>query len=199
MTYNAKVRKEQDPDVLTVANGGSIAVESGGEIDVESGGILKISGIQVTTSASELNVLDLSSAGAIKKYAVAPLTIVAAATAQDTAIVLPAKCVITNVFVDVTTQEATGATKTVDIGISGGDENGLLDGVSVASAGIIKGTLASTGQTLGALLRTDEDGSGALVPEPDVSSGGETICYTLGSDDFAELVANVIVEYIEIA
>lgn len=32
MSYNAKVRKEQNPDVLTVADGGSIDVETGGKI-----------------------------------------------------------------------------------------------------------------------------------------------------------------------
>jgi hypothetical protein len=32
MSYNAKVRKEQDPDTLTVADGGVIDIESGGKI-----------------------------------------------------------------------------------------------------------------------------------------------------------------------
>ena len=112
----------------------------------------------------------LTSGGDGVVYATAPLTIVAATTAQATAIVVPAGSVIEAVYVDVATQEATGTTKTVDIGISTGDEDGFLDGVSVASAGTIKGTLLSTGQTLGALLRVDESGSGGLVPEPYICS-----------------------------
>jgi hypothetical protein len=198
MSYNAKVRKEQDPDRIVVASGGSIDVESGGEIDIESGGALKIAGSQVTASASELNQNDISAVGAGKKYQVGALAIHADTNAHDSTIVLPAKAIITGVYLDITTQEATGATKTVDIGVSSGDEDGFLDGVSVASAGVVKGTLASAGQTLGALLRVDEDGAGALVPESDISSGGATICYTLGSNDFAELVGNIIVEYIEV-
>lgn len=316
MTYAAKVRKEQDPDKITVASGGEILVESGGNINVETGGKITVNGVELdaaemgvlnvvagTVTASkavvvdtnkdcaafrtvgvvnldagssgvvgtvdvfpttaskgkfaltcadqtgnttvnlepaahgqatkvvipdgglattyllqstaqitiaeadildgalvttaELNSLDASTNGAIKKYAKAPLTIVADTNSHDTAIVLPAKAIITNVFVDVTTQEATGATKTVDIGISGGDEDGLLDGVSVAATGVIIGTLASGAQTLGALLSVDEDGAGALVPQQYVASGA-TVAYTLGSADFAELVANVVVEYIEI-
>lgn len=309
MTYNAKVRKQQNPDITTVASGGEILVESGGIITIETGGKLVVNGVELdasemgvlnvtagtitaskavvvdgnkdaadfrnvglvnldagksgtagtidvfpttaskgkliisctdqtgdtavtintnamgqattvnigdpggaasylvqsttslvglTVSESEINSLDASVAGAIKKYAKAPLTIVADTNPHDTTIVLPAKAIITNTFLDVTTQEATGATKTVDIGISGGDEDGLLDGSSVAATGVIIGTLASGAQTLGALLSVDEDGAGALVPQQ-YSAGGSTICYTLGSADFAELVGNVIVEYIEVA
>lgn len=309
MTYAAKVRKEQDPDKITVASGGEILVESGGVITIETGGKLTVNGVELdagelgvlnvvagtvtaskavvvdgskdvgdfrnvdvvnldagksgtagtidifpstaskgkliiscadqtgdtavtintnamgqatqvnvgdpggassyvvqattnlvglTVSASEVNSLDASVVGAIKKYAKAALTIVADTNSHDTAIVLPAKAIITNAFIDVTTQEATGATKTVDIGISGGDEDGLLDGIDVSATGVKIGTLASGAQTLGALLSVDEDGAGALVPQQYVGSGA-TIAYTLGSADFAELVANVVVEYIEVA
>lgn len=125
------------------------------------------------------------------------LPIVAAATAQDTALVIPAGAIIKHVFVKVLTAEATGATKTVDIGISGGDEDGFLNGVSVAATGTIIGTLATAGQTLGVLLSTAENGDGDLVPEGYVCAAATTICYTLGSDDFAELDARVYVEYVD--
>jgi hypothetical protein len=226
------------PNVSNYTEQGGEKTVIGGEIDIT--GDLKIDSTTVTSTAAELNILDgvtstaaelnildgvtatsieintldLSAVGAVKKYAKAPLTIVAAATSNDTAIVLPAKAIITNVWVDVTTQEATGGTKTVDIGISGGDEDGLLAGVSVAAAGIIKGAptittgsnevyFAST--TKGALMASLTAGTdvatdvGTYYEFDDVTSGGATIAYTLGSDDFAELVANVIVEYIEIA
>jgi len=119
----------------------------------------------------------------------ARIPIVALATVQTTTLVLDKYTKIHDVMLNVKTAEATGGTKTVDIGISGGDEDGFLDGASVASAGEIKGTLASGGQTRGALIRVDESGSGGLVPEVYVCAAATTICYTLGSNDFAELDA----------
>lgn len=147
----------------------------------------------------ELDQLDLSLVGARKKYVKSALTIAANATANDTTIVLPARCVVTGAYIDVQTAEVTGATKTINIGIKSGDEDGYLVGIDVSSIGLKKGTLSNGAQTLGALLSVDEDGAGTLVPEGDVANGGATVVYTFGSDDFSELVANVIVEYIEIA
>ncbi|MFA5424232.1 MAG: hypothetical protein WC374_10285 [Phycisphaerae bacterium] len=138
-------------------------------------------------------------AGINVRYARALLAIAANTDPHDTSIVIPAGSIIKNVWLRVTTKEDTGTTKTVDIGISGGDEDGLLAGVSVAAAGTVKGTLDSAGQTLGAELCADESGAGALVPEPYVCAAETTICYTLGSSNFAELVADVIVEYVEIS
>jgi|GEM_PF-4637020 len=151
--------------------------------------------VSLGTLLSELSDMSIANAGAAKRYAEANLTIVAAATANDTAIVLPKGAIINAAYVVVATAEATGTTKTVDIGISGGDEDGILNGVSVAAIATVKGTLLSTGQTLGALMSVDEDGAGALVPEPYVCTAETTICYTLGSDDFAELGARVVIEY----
>lgn len=153
---------------------------------------------KLTASGAELNYLDASVNGAVTRYSKAPLTIVAATTAQDTTIVIPAGSIIKNVWVVVDTKEATGATKTVDIGVKSGDEDGFLDGVSVAATGTIKGTLLNTGQTLGAHLRVDESGTGDLVPEPYVCAAATTVVYTLGSNDFVELVANVVVEWVYI-
>jgi hypothetical protein len=190
MSYQPKTYREDGGDKFVVA--------SGGEIDVESGGSFKLAGTAVTSTAAELNYLDASVNGAVTRYTKEALPIVAAATAQDTTVVIPAGSIIKNVWIDVATQEATGTTKTVDIGVSGGDEDGFLNGVSVAATGTIKGTLLNTGQTLGALMSVDEDGSGTLVPEPYVCAAETTLCYTLGSDNFDELVANVIVEWVYI-
>jgi len=156
----------------------------------------KLAGLE--TTADELGYLDASTNGAVTRYSKAPLTIVEAVTANDTAVVIPAGSIIKNVWLDIETAEDTGTTKTVDVGISGGDEDGFLDGVSVAATGTVKGTLLNTGQTKGVLLTVDGDGAGALVPEEYVCSAATTICYTLGSDNFAELVGNVIVEWVYI-
>ena len=113
---------------------------------------------------------------------------------------LPAKAIVVNAFVDVITAEATGATKTLDVGTStvSNDPDGFLDGVSVAATGIVKGTLADGANLMGALLEVDESG-GDLVPEADVTSYGAAVSVTPGSlADFAELVADVYIVYIEL-
>lgn len=124
---------------------------------------------------------------------------------QDTGWDLPTKAVVLDVFVEVTTVEATGTTKTLDVGIlsseTGGDADGFLDGVSVASTtGVKKGTLVSTGQTKGALLRADESGGGVLVPEFHVAGSitGKSISYTAGSNDFAEFRGHIWVLYLDL-
>lgn len=100
--------------------------------------------------------------------------------------------VIQDAWVDVDTLEATSGTKTIDIGLlsseSGGDADGIMDGLSTAAAGVIKGTLISTGQTRGALLRADESGAGVLVPESHAVTTAKSLTYTLGAAH-TELVA----------
>ena len=194
MSYNAKVRKEQDPDKLVVADGG--------ELDIESGGAFKIAGTQVTSTAVELNALDVSVVGAISKVQKIRITAPSDGNETSTGTTLPAKAVVKNVFVNVVTAEVTGTTKTIDVGTDsgdGGDADGFLAGISVAGTGLVKGTLLNTGQTLGALLRVDEGGTGELVQEIDIASGGKEITFTAGSNDFEQLVADIYIEYIEIA
>lgn len=41
-----------------VQSGGELDIESGGELDIESGGALKLAGTAITSSATELNLLD---------------------------------------------------------------------------------------------------------------------------------------------
>lgn len=182
--------------IKTIFNEDGSVFQEGTEITATAAELNKLAGLDTTTD--ELEYLDVSANGAVTRYSKEALPIVAAATAQDTGIVIPAGSIIKNVWIDVATKEDTGATQTVDIGVSGGDEDGFLKGVSVAAAGTVKGTLLSSGQTLGELMSVDEGGTGELVPEPYVCAAETTLCYTLGSADFAELVANVIVEWVYI-
>lgn len=77
---------------------------------------------------------------------------------------------------------AIDATETIDVG-SDADPNGFLALASIAVLGLVKGTLVSTGQTLGALLSADESGAGVLVPEGYLSTEDEiTYTTTAGSD-----------------
>ncbi len=129
-----------------------------------------------------------------------PISFADGTTETATGFSLPTDAIVHNVFLYVKTAEATGTTKTIDVGTQGtsNDPDGYLDGVDVSSTGLVKGTLLNTGQTLGLLLTADEDGAGALVPEPDISAGGDEISWTPGSSDFAELEAEIIVEYEEV-
>lgn len=120
-------------------------------------------------------------------------------TEQDSGWDLPVSSVVTDVFVNVRTAEVTGATKTLDVGTltgeAGGDPDGFLDGVDVSAVGIKRGSLASAGQTLGALLREDESGAGALVPNGGhVVGTARSVSYTSGSA-FTEFRGDIYITY----
>lgn len=111
---------------------------------------------------------------------------------------LPDGVVVEDVMVEVMTAEATGGTQTLDVGLdsgqSGGDVDGFLDGVDVSTTGLRRGVLADG--TLGAFLEDDVAGDGTDLARKmhnmeDV--GADTISVTPGSNDFAELEAQVYV------
>lgn len=93
-------------------------------------------------------------------------------------------CVLEDVYIYVDTEDA-GIT--IDIGTQGtsNDPDGFLDGVSLATAGLVKGTLLSSGQTRGLLLAVDESGGGVLVPEGCTSAGGDAVSYTASAGSTA--------------
>lgn len=118
-------------------------------------------------------------------------------------VVYPQACV------RVATAEATGTTKTVDVGIlsseSGGDADGFLDGVVTSATGVVTLTMTATdgvsqnyvaaAPKLGALLRAGllggdaADTASALIPVPWVCDGtAKSLTYTIGSTA-TELVA----------
>jgi hypothetical protein len=141
----------------------------------------------------------ISSIGAGRKLLVIPITHVAgdeSSVEQDTGYDLPTKAIVKNVYVDVSDAEAS----TIDVGTDGtgsNDPNGWLAAASISATGLVKGTLASGGQTLGALLCVDESGAGVLVPEDDIASGGESITWGAGAD-LTSFAANIIIDYIEV-
>lgn len=155
-------------------------------------------GIRATRGALRVGELlnDQNANVKIKRLPVTALT----TGEKDTGWDLPARSVVRRVWVDVKTAEATAATKTIDVGLlsseSGGDADGFLDGVATTPVGVRKGTLLNSGQTLGALLRVDEGGTGELVPEDHVTAAAVSVSYTLGSAH-TELVADIVIEYVE--
>lgn len=104
-----------------------------------------------------------------------------AATETDTGFTVPG-AVQPNVLVDV---ETVDATETIDVGTDSGDSgdaDGFIDGASVATAGLVKGSLANGAVTLGALLYVqDSANAGDAAPEPDVSMVDKAITYTLSA------------------
>lgn len=111
------------------------------------------------------------------------ITAAAGTSENDTAYDLPAGAVLERVLLEVKTAEATGSTKTIDVGLlsseSGGDADGFLDGISTAATGIIQPkwnqTVGSNNTYLGAASTHTR---GALLTElliagNDVTSGGD--------------------------
>ncbi|GMW01474.1 MAG: hypothetical protein AMXMBFR84_26110 [Candidatus Hydrogenedentota bacterium] len=178
-----------------------------------------------TITTAELNELDLSVVGAQTKLKRIAISTTPTGSAQDTGWDLPTKGVVLDVWVDVTTVEATGGTKTLDVGLlageAGGDADGFLDGISVATtAGVRKGNaVATTGSnntylgaasthTIGALLTglliagedTAAGGDGVLVPRPHILNGtAKSVVYTAGSNDWAEFRGAIYILYVEFA
>ncbi len=117
--------------------------------------------------------------------------------------------VLLHACVKVKAAEATGTTKTIDVGIlsseSGGDADGFIDGAVTSATGVVTVTAVGTDGTnqnyfatapkLGALLRTGilgTDAAGeapAVIPVPWVCDGtAKSLTYTIGSTA-TELVA----------
>lgn len=115
--------------------------------------------------------------------------------------------VILDVFVDIQTLEATAGTKTIDVGLlsseSGGDADGLADGLVTSAAGtVIPKATITTGSntkyaastTRGVLLQDFQAGTdvdtdeGMAYNKSHVVSSAVSLTYTLGSAH-TELVA----------
>jgi hypothetical protein len=134
---------------------------------------------------------------------------------QDTGFDFAAGDIIQDVWVEVVTAEATGTTKEIDVGLlsseSGGDTDGFIDGLSVATTGhkVTTQTITTGLQntylnatTRGALLRdfvqgedVSNGGDGMMVQKPHIIATAKSLVYQLGSANFAELRAVIHVLY----
>lgn len=144
---------------------------------------------------------------------------------NDTGWDLPSTAIVTKVLVNVKTAEATGTTKTIDVGLlsteSGGDADGFLDGIDVSTtglkgpgvtvtetAGVNETYISAVASTYGALLAdvnfelgTDTAGDTGYVNVNEkwhINENGNSVSWTPGSADFADLVADIIIFYKEI-
>lgn len=186
-------------------------------------GTLAVTGATTLTGAlaltGALTINDGLYTAKVKKIAI---TTVPTGAAQDTGFDLPTRGIVLDVFVRVTTAEATGATKTLDVGLlageSGGDADGFLDGVSVASTGVVRGNfVATTGSnntylgaasthTIGVLLTrlliagedTAAGGDGVGVLGSHILNGtARSVVYTAGSNDWEEFTGEIWIVYLD--
>lgn len=106
----------------------------------------------------------------------------AAATETSTGFAVPTNAMVlpTGVGIEVLTVDAT---ETIDVGTlssDSGDADGFIVTASVATAGVVKASLANGAVTLGALLKVqDSANAGDAAPEASVAASGKTITYTL--------------------
>lgn len=179
-----------------------------GKLDVNDASGISVAGVAVTATPAEINtVADVSVNGGIVKVKKISIAATPTGSEQDTTFDLPAKSVVLDVFVDVTTAEATGGTKTLDVGLlsseSGGDADGFLDGVSVATTGLKRPSLVAGAVTRGLLMRETVTGSGSAThssPNPHASTAvtAKSVSYTAGSNDFVEFRGDLYIVYVEI-
>lgn len=135
---------------------------------------------------------------------------------NQTSFTLPSNSIVKAVYLRVKTAEATGATKTINVGTlstASGDADGFLAGVSVAATGLVGPAITETtgvnevyisASTHGALLADQELGTdvagntGFINSRSDISSGGKVVTWTPGGNDFAEFEADIIIDYQEV-
>lgn len=166
-----------------------------------------MSGTTFTTGVSTRSKYSGSTAATDKSYLAATTKLLrktavircdAQTTETQTNFTLPDSAIVNDVMINVITVDAT---ETVDVGTQGtsNDPNGYLSLVSLATAGLVKGSLADGAITLGALLY-EETGTGADVAyarTKDITAGGDPVSYTCsaGSDT---AVFDIIIEYDEV-
>ena len=109
---------------------------------------------------------------------------------------LPDSAIVHDVFLNVITVDAT---ETVDVGTMGtsNDPNGYLVAASLATAGVVFGSLLDGSITRGALLSEITEATTAAARKPDVTAGGDPVSYTCsaGSDT---AVFDIVIEYTEV-
>jgi hypothetical protein len=137
---------------------------------------------------------------------------------QDTGFDLPVKGIVLDVWLDVRTAEATGGTKTINIGLlaseSGGDTDGFAVGIDVSTTGLKKAVATVTAgasetyfasTTRGALLTTFLAGSDVAT---DVGTNYETphnlngtarsVVYDADDSDWVEFRGDIYIAYMDL-
>lgn len=134
-------------------------------------GITRYDGVGLMgRKGTDFNPIDIVNSGATKA-----IPLVASGAAQILDLDLPG-CQVTNCYLYVRVPESTGTTPTVSIGFSGGSGTELLGATTVSSAGVVG---SYSGNVAVNIL--------------------EEVTYTLGSADFAELEAYLVLQIAAVA
>lgn len=140
---------------------------------------------------------------------------------QDTGWDLPSTAIVTHVVLKVTTAEATGGTKTMDIGLlsseTGGDADGFCDGISAAATGFVGPGIATasgggetaymSGTTFGVKLASFTAGAGVVgdvgtyirLEHLADSVTAKSVTYTAKDTDWAEFRGEIWIAYFDLA
>lgn len=106
----------------------------------------------------------------------------AANTETNTGFTVPDGLMLPHPMVDVKDADSGITIAVGTLSTDSGDADGYIAGVSVASAALVKASIANSGDTMGALLKVqDSANAGDEVPEGNVSMIGKAITYTLAS------------------
>lgn len=108
----------------------------------------------------------------------------AAATETNSGFIVPTGAMVlpTGVGVNVSTADAGITLEVGTLSTDGGDADGYIDVLSVATAGTVKASLANGATTFGVLLYVqDSANAGDKAPEANVTMGGKAITYTLSA------------------
>ena len=150
----------------------------------------KLSGSTAAADNSRLN----ASTKFVKKTAV--IRCDAQTSETETEFTLPTNAVVHDVFLNVITVDSG---ETVDVGTQGtsNDPNGYLAAASLATAGLVFGSLLDGSVTRGELLFEITEATTAAARKPDITAGGDPVSYTCsaGSDT---AVFDIIIEYTEV-
>jgi hypothetical protein len=118
---------------------------------------------------------------------------------KDTGFDFPTGAVILGVWVQIATAESTATTKTIDVGLlsseSGGDTDGLIDGLATSASGVKQPSIIAGAVTLGVLMHVDLNGA-VNTFEPHVVTTAKSLVYQLGSAH-TELDADIVVMYLD--
>lgn len=180
-----------------------------GEVETLDGSTSYRGYFEIATNAAQFGVPSV--AGQMEMVSI-PIDVVASTSEQDTGYDIPDDAIVYDVFIKVDTAEATGGTKTIDVGTlssDSGDADGFLDGVSTAGTGVVRGVPTFTAgssetyfasSTKGALLApTKVAGSdtatdvGTYLELPCTDPGSQSVTYTLGSNDWSEFVGSIVI------
>jgi hypothetical protein len=114
----------------------------------------------------------------------------------DTNFTLPTNAIVKDIYLNVITVDAT---ETVDVGTAGtsNDPDGFLVAASLATEGLVKGSLLDGSVTRGALLLEITEAVTAAAKTDCITAGGDPVSYTCsaGSDT---AVFDIIIEYVEV-